>query len=283
MMSKYNNPLVSILLLTRSLAIGNDWRKQLRNAHDQSQITNVAWLDNSSLVSTGQVMSKYCGSSSWFDISITSGFLEFVIDESSFIISFQDANIKIWNISWPNWRHLKKFDKPDCFLSAIGLPWPLLQMWQIRIEICKLGRNLLGFLPEQDTDLYGWFAYFGTNFLLTPYVLLTLALTRWNYYVAVVWAHAWWSCVVYDWLHVDDCGFLCVMTSLVSDVTLWWDDCLVRRLFISDIYRFINKLWFCSDAWVSSDKDTPMKSDKAHKIDQMNWSLFVKLGMHPIS
>ena len=26
-----------------------------RNAHDQSQITNVAWLDNSSLVSTGQV------------------------------------------------------------------------------------------------------------------------------------------------------------------------------------------------------------------------------------
>ena len=27
----------------------------LRNAHDQSQITNVAWLDNSSLVSTGQV------------------------------------------------------------------------------------------------------------------------------------------------------------------------------------------------------------------------------------
>jgi WD40 repeat protein len=39
----------------------------IRNAHDQSQITNVAWLDNSSLVSTGQ-----------------------------------DANIKIWNISWPN-------------------------------------------------------------------------------------------------------------------------------------------------------------------------------------
>lgn len=39
----------------------------IRNAHEQSQITNVAWLDNSSLVSTGQ-----------------------------------DANIKVWNISWPN-------------------------------------------------------------------------------------------------------------------------------------------------------------------------------------
>lgn len=39
----------------------------IRNAHDQSQITNVAWLDNSSLLSTGQ-----------------------------------DANIKIWNVSWPN-------------------------------------------------------------------------------------------------------------------------------------------------------------------------------------
>jgi len=39
----------------------------IRNAHDQSQITNVVWLDNSTLVSTGQ-----------------------------------DANIKIWDISWPN-------------------------------------------------------------------------------------------------------------------------------------------------------------------------------------
>merc|ERR1712240_735055 len=39
----------------------------IRNSHDQSQITNVAWLDNSSLLSTGQ-----------------------------------DANIKIWNVSWPN-------------------------------------------------------------------------------------------------------------------------------------------------------------------------------------
>jgi len=38
----------------------------IRNAHDQSQITSVAWLDNSSLVSTGQ-----------------------------------DANTKLWNISWP--------------------------------------------------------------------------------------------------------------------------------------------------------------------------------------
>jgi len=39
----------------------------LRNAHDQSQITCLAWLDNSSLVSAGQ-----------------------------------DGNIKVWNISWPN-------------------------------------------------------------------------------------------------------------------------------------------------------------------------------------
>jgi len=38
----------------------------IRNAHDQSQITSVAWLDNSSLVSTGQ-----------------------------------DANTKLWNITWP--------------------------------------------------------------------------------------------------------------------------------------------------------------------------------------
>ena len=142
-------------------------------------------------------------------------------------------------------------------------------------------------LPEQDTGLHGWFVYFGTNFLLTPYVLLTLALTRWNYYVAVVWAHAWWSCVVYDWLHVDDCGFLCVMTSLVSGVTLWWDDCLVRRLFISDIYRFINKLWFCSDAWVSSDKNTSNEKRPGPTRKEIDWSriwsLFVELGLHPIS
>ncbi|XP_023329890.1 actin-interacting protein 1 [Eurytemora carolleeae] len=39
----------------------------MRNAHDQSQITRVSWLDNSSLVSTGQ-----------------------------------DGNTKIWNITWPN-------------------------------------------------------------------------------------------------------------------------------------------------------------------------------------
>jgi len=39
----------------------------IRSAHDQSQITKVLWLDNSSLVSTGQ-----------------------------------DANTKIWNITWPN-------------------------------------------------------------------------------------------------------------------------------------------------------------------------------------
>jgi len=39
----------------------------LRNAHDQSQITGVLWLDNSTLVSSGQ-----------------------------------DGNIKVWNISWPN-------------------------------------------------------------------------------------------------------------------------------------------------------------------------------------
>jgi len=39
----------------------------IRNAHAQSQITRVAWLDNSSLVSTGQ-----------------------------------DSNTKIWNITWPN-------------------------------------------------------------------------------------------------------------------------------------------------------------------------------------
>lgn len=39
----------------------------IRNSHDQSQVTQVAWLDNSSLVSTGQ-----------------------------------DANTKVWNISWPN-------------------------------------------------------------------------------------------------------------------------------------------------------------------------------------
>jgi len=39
----------------------------MRNAHDQSQITCLAWLDNSSLVSAGQ-----------------------------------DGNIKVWNISWPN-------------------------------------------------------------------------------------------------------------------------------------------------------------------------------------
>jgi len=38
----------------------------IRNAHDQSQITSVSWLDNSSLVSTGQ-----------------------------------DANTKLWNITWP--------------------------------------------------------------------------------------------------------------------------------------------------------------------------------------
>jgi len=39
----------------------------IRNAHDQSQVTCVSWLDNSSLVSTGQ-----------------------------------DGNTKIWNITWPN-------------------------------------------------------------------------------------------------------------------------------------------------------------------------------------
>jgi len=39
----------------------------MRNAHDQSQITRLSWLDNSSVVSTGQ-----------------------------------DANTKIWNITWPN-------------------------------------------------------------------------------------------------------------------------------------------------------------------------------------
>jgi WD40 repeat protein len=39
----------------------------IRSAHDQSQITRLAWLDNSSLVSTGQ-----------------------------------DGNTKIWNITWPN-------------------------------------------------------------------------------------------------------------------------------------------------------------------------------------
>jgi len=39
----------------------------MRNAHDQSQITRVSWLDNSSLVSTGQ-----------------------------------DGNTKVWNITWPN-------------------------------------------------------------------------------------------------------------------------------------------------------------------------------------
>jgi len=38
----------------------------LRNAHEQSQITGVAWLDNSSLVSTGQ-----------------------------------DSNTKLWNVTWP--------------------------------------------------------------------------------------------------------------------------------------------------------------------------------------
>ena len=30
----------------------------------------------------------------------------------------------------------------------------------------------------------------------------------------------------------------------VSFVTLWWKDHLVCRLFISNIYRFINKMWF---------------------------------------
>jgi len=39
----------------------------LRNSHDQSQVTGLVWLDNSSLVSAGQ-----------------------------------DGNIKIWNVNWPN-------------------------------------------------------------------------------------------------------------------------------------------------------------------------------------
>ena len=166
-------------------------------------------------------------------------FLEFVIDESSFINSFQDANIKIWNISWPNWRHLRNLS------------------------------SLIAFY-QQDTDLNGWFVYFGTHFLLTPYVLLTLALTRWNYYVAVVWAHAWWSCVVYDWLHVDDCGFLCVMASLVSDVTLWWEDCLVRcpYLFLIFIDLSIN----CDSALTLGcrlTKNTQWKAPRPYK--ERNW------------
>jgi len=39
----------------------------VRNAHDQSQITGIAWLDNSSVVSAGQ-----------------------------------DSNTKVWNVTWPN-------------------------------------------------------------------------------------------------------------------------------------------------------------------------------------
>ena len=39
----------------------------VRNAHDQSQITGIAWLDNSSLASAGQ-----------------------------------DSNVKVWNVTWPN-------------------------------------------------------------------------------------------------------------------------------------------------------------------------------------
>jgi len=39
----------------------------VRNAHDQSQITGIAWLDNSSIVTAGQ-----------------------------------DSNTKVWNVTWPN-------------------------------------------------------------------------------------------------------------------------------------------------------------------------------------
>jgi WD40 repeat protein len=39
----------------------------LRGAHDQAQITGIAWLDNSSLVTAGQ-----------------------------------DSNTKVWNVTWPN-------------------------------------------------------------------------------------------------------------------------------------------------------------------------------------
>ena len=50
--------IISFVHATEHLKVGIQVKcdnSLLRNAHDQSQITNVAWLDNSSLVSTGQV------------------------------------------------------------------------------------------------------------------------------------------------------------------------------------------------------------------------------------
>ena len=75
------------------------------------------------------------------------------------------------------------------------------------------------------------------------------------------------------WLRDDGCSFLRVKASLVSDVTLWWDDSLVRRLFISHIYRFINKLWFRSDTLACLEG----------KKFIIQWSSFVNPNLHPIS
>ena len=147
-----------------------------RNAHDQSQITNVAWLDNSSLVSTGQVTCDI--NHMWHAVihNITScsrqlGFLftTYTRQKASMrlIMCFRMPTSRSGTSAGQTKRCTIKL--PECTVESPSRNIPrlseILDVQKEQNEASEEARKLRGF---QQTDNYmADSIYFGTNFILT--------------------------------------------------------------------------------------------------------------------